>query len=374
MQIGRKLLDVIAAVLAAAESKRADAALRDALRDSRLTPAEKSSVTHLVFAYFRWFGWIDRRMPLRAQLEVVNDLVERFERDPNSFAGDELICRALPAWATDALPVTVELVRAFQRPPGLWLRARPGKGSDLARELGGCEVHPSVADALLYAGEEDLFRSGPFHAGKFEVQDLSSQVVGHVCKPGEGETWWDVCAGEGGKTLHLCDLMLNKGLVWSSDPAEWRLAKLKRRAARAKLFNYRTSPWTHKEHLPTKTKFDGVLVDAPCSGVGTWARNPHARWTTTPKDVGELAELQRGLLDKVAGSVKPGGKLVYAVCTLTTAETSAVKESFESTHPEFEKMTFPNPLDVKREGSELTLLPQEIRANGMYIAAWKRRR
>src|SRR5580700_11122720 len=101
--------------------------------------------------------------------------------------------------------------------------------------------------------------------------------------------------------------MQNKGLIWSSDRAEWRLKNLKRRAARAQVFNFRAATWDSGAKLPTKTKFDGVLVDAPCSGVGTWQRNPHARWTATVNDVRELTIVQEALLGRAAPSVKPGG-------------------------------------------------------------------
>ena len=373
MQIGRKLLEVISAVLTAAETKRADAALREALRDSDLSPSEKATVTHLVFSYFRWLGWLDRSKPLRAQLEVVDELVETFAANPAHFRDEELIERGLPAWVREHVPVTADLVRAFQSQPMLWLRAQLGQARQLASELGNAELHKHVADAICYEGNDDLFRSAAFHKGKFEVQDLSSQAVGHVCNPTPGETWWDVCAGEGGKTLHLCDLMQNKGLVWASDPAEWRLEKLKRRASRAKLFNYRAKPWVQKDQLPIKTKFDGVLVDAPCSGVGTWGRNPHARWTTTQKDVAELAELQRGLLEKIANSVKLGGKLIYSVCTMTKAETSDIAQHFNETHAEFEPFAVKNPIQPALAGVEIMMLPQKVRANGMYIVAWRRR-
>ena len=91
---------------------------------------------------------------------------------------------------------------------------------------------------MRYEGIEDLFRTEEFHAGEFELQDINSQIVSLVCAAKPGETWWDACAGEGGKTLHLSSLMENKGLIWSSDRAEWRLKNLKRRAARAKVFNF----------------------------------------------------------------------------------------------------------------------------------------
>lgn len=374
MQIGRRLLDVISAVITAAETKRADVALREALQEtSQLSPAEKSQVTHLVFSFYRWRGWLDLKKPLRAQLELVNELVETFAARPESFSDADLIARALPAWARDVMPVSPAMVRAFQAEPRLWLRARPGTGKELASKLKDATPHQVLADALWYHGHQDLFRSSQFHQGDFEMQDLSSQAVGHICAPNPGQTWWDACAGEGGKTLHLCDLMQNKGLVWASDPAEWRLAKLKRRAGRAKLFNYRLAPWAHKDHLPTKTKFDGVLVDAPCSGTGTWGRNPHARWTTSLQDVNELAEIQRGILEKIAGSVKPGGKLVYAVCTLARPETHLVAEAFTAGHPEFEPLEIANPAQPDQKGQTLELLPHEMHANGMFVAAWSRK-
>ena len=359
-------------MLATAEKKRADVALREALREAELHPEEKSQVTHLVFSYYRWMGWLDAKKPLRGQLEHVNDLVESFAARPESFKESELIERALPAWSREIMPISGALVRAFQHEPRLWLRARVGKGQELAAKLKDSLQHPEVSDAIWYQGPNDLFRTSLFHEGQFEVQDLSSQAVGHICSPLPGQTWWDVCAGEGGKTLHLCDLMQNKGTVWASDPAEWRLTNLKRRAGRAKLFNYRLAPWAHKDHLPTKTKFDGILVDAPCSGTGTWGRNPQARWTTTLQDVQELAEIQKGILAKVAGSLKPGAKLVYAVCTLAAPETNAVADAFAASHPEFAALEFANPLNSTQKNSRLELLPQETHSNGMFIAAWRR--
>src|SRR5262249_4104365 len=141
----------------------------------------------------------------------------------------------------------------------------------------------------------------------------------------------------------------------------------------AKIFNYRATAWDGGARLPTKTRFDGVLVDAPCSGVGTWQRNPHARWTTTPDDVRELAAAQLALLGHVAGALKPGGRLVYAVCRLTRSETSAVADAFAAAHPELA----PQPLAIAGasagDPSRAGLWPQDLNANGMFIAAWRRK-
>jgi 16S rRNA (cytosine967-C5)-methyltransferase len=166
---------------------------------------------------------------------------------------------------------------------------------------------------------------------------------------------------------------------WASDRAAWRLQKLKRRTARAKAFNYRAEFWDGGVKLPTKTKFDGVLVDAPCSGVGTWQRNPHARWTTDLKDVLELSEVQKRLLANVAAAVKLGGKLIYSVCTLTRAETTEVAESFTASHPDFEPMVLSLPAasesqSLRTSAATITIWPKDLGGNGMFVAAWRRKK
>ena len=357
----------------------ADAVLRDALASRRLPTREQTrEITQAVFSYYRWFGWLDRARPLPGQIKYALELAQAFTERPQSFSDEKLVERCVPDWLRGQMEISPAWVRAIQGEPRLWLRARRGKGRALVQKLGAAKIEvQSLPDAVIYKGEEDLFRRPEFHAGEFEIQDIGSQAVGVLCDPKPGETWWDACAGEGGKTLHLSDLMENKGLIWASDRAAWRLQKLKRRAGRAKVFNYRTALWDGGAKLPTKTKFDGVLVDAPCSGVGTWQRNPHARWTTTPQDVTELAQLQAQLLTHAASAVKPGGKLIYAVCTMTRAETERVVEDFSRTHPEFQAMAPSLESGAKENGrgltsaATLTIGPQDSGRNGMFIAAWR---
>ena len=363
-------------ILASTRAEPADRVLRVELKAQRgLWPEERAQVSRAVFAYFRWRGWLDEGKPLREQVECAVALAERFASSPNSFTDAELIARAVPGWLSTVMKVTAAWVRALQREPRLWLRARQGQGRALAEKLGDCRVagEGGLADALEYCGRNDLFHTREFHAGEFEVQDLSSQAVGLICGPRPGETWWDACAGEGGKTLHLSDRMENKGLIWASDRVAWRLQMLKRRAARAGVFNYRPVAWDGGPRLPTKTKFDGVLVDAPCSGIGTWQRNPHARWTTTPQDVEELSEVQGRILLHSAAGVKPGGKLVYAACTLAGLETTRAVERFEQQGSPFKRLAVPNPLAPGSTPSDLLYLwPQESGGNGMFVAAWVR--
>lgn len=345
-----------------------DAALRRYFNTHpRLGGREKRAISHAVFVFFRWIQWLNQEDSAQKRLDQALALQKRFDANPASIKAEALAARAVPEWSRAEVDFPPEALRQIQSDPVLWLRARPGTADALAAKLGNCERTPVAADALSYRGSQDLFLTASFHEGAFEIQDLSSQLVGLACAPKPGQTWWDACAGEGGKMLHLADQMQNKGLIWATDRSERRLHALKKRAARAKIFNFRGTPWDGSAKLPTKTKFDGVLVDAPCSGVGTWQRNPHARWTTSPRDVSELSEIQRNLLENVAGSLKPGGRLVYAVCTLTRSETTAVAEAFTTAHPEFE------PASVLERGPQVTVWPHESRANGMFIAAWTRR-
>jgi 16S rRNA (cytosine967-C5)-methyltransferase len=353
----------------------ADAALRRYLYAAkRIAPREKRGISRAVFAYFRWLQWLDAKASLQKQLEAAAALQERFNGNEKSIKVEAIAALAVPSWVKDEMPLPPEYLRQLQREPVLWLRARPGSGPHVARELGDCDPTPRAPDALRYAGAQDLFLTPAFHNGAFEIQDLASQLVGHACSPQPGETWWDACAGEGGKLLHLADLMANKGVIWATDRSERRIQVLKRRAARAQLFNFRTALWDGSAKLPTKTKFDGILVDAPCTGVGTWQRNPHARWSTTTTDVRELAVTQLALLNHVAGALKPRGRLVYSVCTLTRSETTDVVEKFSAAHPELEPQAlFTAGSQIQDGSSQVVLWPHELNANGMFVAAWKKK-
>ena len=357
--------------------KPADAALREVLKQIKdLAPFDATEIAKTVFLYYRWHVWLREERGVEAKMRLAIRLNQNFQVNPAGIPLAELRAKAVPAWTAAEMDVTHEWLLSLQCEPKLWLRAKRGTGASLARTLFAADVSPLLPEAILYRGEEDLFKTPEFHAGEFEIQDIASQVVGQLCDPKPGETWWDTCAGEGGKTLHLSDLMQNKGMIWASDRAEWRLTKLKRRAGRAKVFNYRSTHWEGGAKLPTKIKFDGVLVDAPCSGIGTWQRNPQARWTTEPKDVRELAEIQKKLLTNVAPCVKPGGKLIFSVCTLTRAESTEVVEHFNATHPDFEPLFWDAIKFQKRtveHVSQVMVWPDDLAGNGMFIAGWRRK-
>ncbi len=360
------------------KDKPADAALREVLKQVKdLAPFDATEIAKTVFIYYRWHVWLRDERGVEAKMRLALRLDERFRADESFVPFAELREKAVPAWTAEQMEVTDDWLCSLQREPKLWLRLKRGTAGNFARNFSGALVNQTFPDAVHYAGEVDLFKTPEFHAGEFEIQDIASQVVSLLCDPKPGETWWDTCAGEGGKTLHLSDLMQNKGLLWASDRAEWRLLKLKRRTGRAKVFNYRSVHWDGGKKLPMKTKFDGVLVDAPCSGIGTWQRNPQARWTTSANDVSELSAIQKNLLTHVAPSIKPGGKLIFSVCTLTRAESTDVVDAFNASQPDFEPMIFPDiQLGERRVSgvSNITLWPQDLGGNGMFIAGWRRKK
>jgi len=357
----------------------ADTALRNYFAYwHRIGPREKRAIASATFVYFRWLQWLDRRASPQKQIAAALELQARFDANPASIKTEALAALAVPEWTRGELIAPAwpaETLRLLQRDPALWIRAQAATAAALAKNFSlqpsGFSLRPEQAcpTAFRYTGANDLFLTPEFHQGLFEIQDIASQLVGHACAPSAEQTWWDACAGEGGKTLHLADLMRNKGLIWASDRSFRRLQSLKRRAARARVFNYRAIAWDGSEKLPTKTKFDGVLLDAPCSGLGTWRRNPHARWTTTPGDARELAATQAQLLARVAPALKPGGRLVYAVCTLTRGETTGVADAFTAAHPEFA----PAPVFAGADArAQVAIWPHELDGNGMFIAAWRR--
>ena len=356
-------------IAASSRERPADTVLRDEFRAQRdLMPTDISAISRTVFNYFRWRGWLNLEQPLPDQIRRSRELATLFARDPSAFSDNDLVAQVAPDWLSGEMEISPAWARAIQAEPRLWLRAQPGQGQELCNKLGDAKLGENLfPDAVIYHGEKDLFQCDEFHAGEFEIQDIASQAVGWLCAPKPGEKWWDACAGEGGKTLHLSALMQNKGLIWASDRAAWRMQSLKRRAARAKVFNFRAAAWDGGAKPPTKTKFDGILVDAPCSGIGTWQRNPHARWTTTQQDVLELSAIQQRLLAHAAPSLKPGGKLIYAVCTLTRSETIGVAADFNARCSDFE------PLVQDGLAGTRTIFPQDFGGNGMFIAGWRRK-
>jgi 16S rRNA (cytosine967-C5)-methyltransferase len=197
----------------------------------------------------------------------------------------------------------------------------------------------------------NVFSLEIFQEGFFEVQDEGSQLLPLLIDPKPTAKLLDACAGAGGKTLELSAIMKNRGEIFAADVNEFRLKELHKRAKRADVSNVRIKKIDGLEDLAADYtgNFDIVLVDAPCSGLGTIRRNPGMKWKVTEETVRELSQKQSHILESCANLVKPGGKLVYATCTLLREENEDVIERFLSSHVDF------TPLDPAQRASTLNL-------------------
>lgn len=230
------------------------------------------------------------------------------------------------------------------RPP-LWLRLADMDNleSVLAElEHSGFTVTDAVGSALAVTGTRGIYELDCYRKGLVDIQDRASQAIGEAVAPKPGQTIWDCCAGAGGKSLQLGALLHGQGIVHATDIYEGKLKDLRRRATRAGCSNIEARLWDG-EHIPDfgaaitgNGGFDRVLVDAPCSGSGTWRRNPDGRLRFSSDQLPGLAAVQLGLLELTAEAVKPGGMIVYATCSWFKAENEEVVAAFLAGRSGFE--------------------------------------
>ena len=183
------------------------------------------------------------------------------------------------------------------------------------------EFIPNHPDALRLVERANVFRTDIFQKGYFEVQDASSQLVAEYLDVEPGMKVIDTCAGAGGKTLHIASLMKNKGQIIAMDIYESKLRKLKVRARRNKAHNIDTRIIDSTKPIKKlHGKADRVLIDAPCSGLGVLRRNPDSKWKLQPEFLENIKKTQQDILQQYSTMVKPGGKLVYATCSVLPSE------------------------------------------------------
>jgi 16S rRNA (cytosine967-C5)-methyltransferase len=197
--------------------------------------------------------------------------------------------------------------------------------------------------------------------------------VGVVCAPVSGESWWDACSGSGGKSLHLADLAHQELRILATDIRPTILRSLEERAAEAGVKKViRTQLWDGDTQPPPPGPFNGVLLDVPCSGTGTWARNPDARWRLSPTEFARLNTLQRKLLHGAADSVKPGGTLVYATCSALASENETLIQEFLAANSAFQPAPVKHPLSGEPTPGIIRIQPWEGPCNAMFIATLRR--
>ncbi len=305
-------------------------------------------------------------------------------------SSDPAIACDLPDWLHSQLSQQFtgeeisQLTRALNQPAPLDLRVntlkttREAALAQLQSEGMTAEVTPYSPLGIRLRDKPALAKHPLFLDGSIEVQDEGSQLLGLLLEAKRGEMVVDFCAGAGGKTLLIGAMMRNTGRLYAFDVSEKRLANLKPRLARSGLSNVHPGRIEHERDLKVKRlagKADRVLVDAPCSGLGTLRRNPDLKWRQTEASVGELTTMQANILAAAATLVKPGGRLVYATCSLLTAENKAVVEAFLAAHPQFALRPASDILarhGVTLSGDMLQLLPHHHNTDGFFAAVLER--
>jgi 16S rRNA (cytosine967-C5)-methyltransferase len=248
----------------------------------------------------------------------------------------------------------------------------------LTQEGFPCEITPWSPSGLRRHDRAPIFKTLCFKEGLFEVQDEGSQLLALMLEPRRQEMVVDFCAGAGGKTLHIGALMANTGTVYAFDVLAKRLEKLKPRLRRAGLNNVRMVTISHERDARVqrlKGKIDRVLVDAPCSGTGTLRRNPDIKWRDI--NLAELTDAQQRILAAAAELLKPGGRLVYATCSLLKEENEDIVEKFLAARPDFRALPVNEILErrhlpLSMTGDALRLLPHLHQTDGFYAVALER--
>jgi len=341
-------------------------------------------------ALIRLQGWSVQALEAAGYRGDARALAERAGRHQTSLpASIEL---DLPDWLLERLlaqygePETRLLAAALNEPASLDLRVNTLKATReqaaacLATAGVAAEPTPYSPVGLRRRERTPLFKTNCFQDGLIEVQDEGSQLLSLLLEPKRNEMVVDFCAGAGGKTLHLGALMNNTGSLYAFDVSAKRLERLKPRLQRAGLHNVRRVTIQNERDPRVRRlagKIDRVLVDAPCSGTGTLRRNPDIKWRTI--DLASLVDEQKKILAAAAGLLKPGGRLVYATCSLLRDENDEVVADFLAAHSEFSSLPAADILARRQialpmHDHALRLFPHRHATDGFFAMALERRK
>ncbi|CAB3840863.1 Ribosomal RNA small subunit methyltransferase B [Achromobacter mucicolens] len=300
---------------------------------------------------------------------------------------------SIPDWLDERLSAMESpdtLVEALNRQASLDLRVNPLKTerdamlAELQQSAGRYEptAMPFSPWGIRMQGRPAINRWPQFENGSIEVQDEGSQLLALLVAPRRGEMIIDFCAGAGGKTLLLGALMRSTGRLYAFDVSAARLARAKPRFARSGLSNVVPVVIDNENDARVKRlagKAQRVLVDAPCSGIGTLRRNPDLKWRQHPEALAELGQLQERILNSAARCVAPGGRLVYATCSLLAEENEVQADRFLASHPDFERVDAAEILGarcetLKLEGPYVQLRPDVHGTDGFFAAVFERKK
>jgi len=309
------------------------------------------------------------------------------EKDPSLHIS---IVHSHPLWlvkkwiAMFGIEDTAALCRANNEIPPVTLRVntlktiREKAREELSRD--GTDVRPSVfsPDGLIVSNPVMSIRdTALFKAGHIQLQDEASQLIARLVDPKERENVLDLCAGSGGKTTHLAALMENRGSITAVDIRKKMLEALRKNARRlgVTIVDTQVRDARQKPEEAFHEAFDKILVDAPCSGLGTLRRNPEIKWRLSPEDVTKSALLQKAILDNAAPCVKKGGSLIYSTCTMTPEENDDVVKEFISLHRNFICVRPPDAINsrVVDDRGYLQSSPHRHGADGFFGAVLRKK-
>jgi 16S rRNA (cytosine967-C5)-methyltransferase len=271
---------------------------------------------------------------------------------------------------------TAKLCEWMNQPPRIDLRVNTLKTNieQVESAIAGSQRIANVPNALRLPSNAGAIQNLPGYAeGWWIVQDSSAQLVSYLVDPHPGEIVADACAAPGGKTLHLAELMQDQGTVWAIDKTASRLKKLQQNIDRLGVTSIQILTSDSRNVPDLKGKCDRVLVDAPCSGLGTLNRHADARWRQTPESAAELAQLQQEILTEAASWLKPQGVLVYSTCTLNPLENELVIEKFLNQHPNWaiEQPTHPALIALTSQQGWIKVLPHCHNMDGFFMVRLK---
>lgn len=309
------------------------------------------------------------------------DLLALFDGSPHAPAmaadsEDRAAAQAVPTWLEPLLADIVERQALLGRAPvDLRVNRLKAQRAAVLADLPDAEAPAGLPDALRLPEGHPIERHELWQRGAVEVQDMGSQIIAAACHAAPGMTVVDMCAGAGGKTLALAAAMGGNGRLIAADTIRTRLARLAPRAERAGATFIETlllDQGREAERLASLAgQADVVLVDAPCSGTGTWRRNPEARWRLTPARLERLIAEQARILDFAAPLLASGGLLVYAVCALIDGEGSGQIERFLARHDGWT----PQPMEMppgRPRGHGVMLTPGHDGTDGFFFAGLRR--
>ncbi len=415
----KALLDACAELTALALkfAHPADAVVSRYFRDHRnLGPRERATLAETVYNVLRQkllfehfapsgSGPRERRLailgfagPRDFLKSALNDTEKRWLDACDAVRPEDLLERHrhnLPEWLVQPLKAQLgdefwALADSLNRPAPLDLRvnALSARRDEVRKELAAEGINsqhtPYSPWGLRLSGKPPLTRLDAFTRGAIEVQDEGSQLLAAMVDAKRGEMVVDFCAGAGGKTLALGAAMRSTGRLYAFDTSGHRLDALKPRMARSGLSNVHPAAIAHERDDRVKRlagKIDRVLVDAPCSGLGTLRRNPDLKWRQSPEAVAEMTVRQLAILRSAARLLKPGGRLVYATCSLLPEENEGIAQAFDAQEPDFEVLPAAEALaplkladpSVLCAGPYLRLWPHRHATDGFFAAAWVRK-